>query len=314
MLTAMRVIAVRPSLQFATVAAFVLAVESAMLASRSFALHPMPLRLAAIFDLCTVPPLAYWLLVVRRGAARPRAIARVAVLAVAFCALLFGREVRLLAVPLELGLLWLAVSSVRRALRARAAADPVAALRAGLVEALGDNAAAGAVAAELSVLWFALLSWGRAAPRGFTAYKRAGWIAIYAALAIAILAEGIPLHFLLPRGWAIASTALHVYSALWMVGDLRAMVLRPITVDGGMLYLRIGLKWEADVPLRDLAAIEPGPRVEGLKLGVLGSANLILRLRAPIELRGPFGIRRTAQVLSLQVDDPDGLRAAIARG
>lgn len=307
----MRAIAVRPGLQFAVVLAFVLAVESAVLASRAFSLHPVPLRLAVIFDLCTVPPLAYWLVVVRRGLARRRTVVRVAVLAIALCAAIFGREVRLLAVPLELGMIWLAVASVRRALQARSSTDAATALRLGLSDALGDNAVARAVAAEFSVLWYALFSWGRAAPAGFTAYKRAGFIAIYAALGIGILAEGIPLHFLLPRGWALASAALHLYTALWLLGDLRALALRPITVADGVLQLRIGLRWEADIPLSGIESAELSQRAEGRKLGVLGSPNLVLRLRHPATLHGPFGLRRTAQAISLQVDDPQGLRDAL---
>ena len=307
----MRAIAVRPKLQFAVVVAFVLAAESAVLASRSFQLHPVPLRPAVIFDLCTVLPFAYWLLVVRRGLARPRTVARVAVVAIALCAAIFGREVRLLAVPLELALIWLAFTSVRRALRARTASDPATALRLGLVDALGDNAAARAVAAEFSVLWYALFSWGRPPPAGFTTYKRAGWIAIYLALGISVLAEGIPLHFVLPRGWSIASAALHLYTVLWMAGDLRALVLRPITIVDGVLRLRIGLRWEADIPLGEIASADLSQRAEGRKLGVLGSPNLILRLRRPAELHGLFGIRRTAQTLSLQVDDPAGLKQAL---
>jgi hypothetical protein len=109
----MRTVAIRPGLQFGVLAAFVLAAESAALASRSYPAHPLPLRAAVIFDLCTVLPGAWWLLVVRRGQARPRTTLRVAVAAVALCALLFGNEVRLLAVPLELGLVALAVISMR---------------------------------------------------------------------------------------------------------------------------------------------------------------------------------------------------------
>ena len=50
----------------------------------------------------------------------------------------------------------------------------------------------------------------------------------------------------------------------------------------------------------------------GLRLGVLGSPNLVLKLRSPHELHGPFGIRRRSDSLLLQVDDPDGLEAALA--
>ena len=112
---------------------------------------------------------------------------------------------------------------------------------------------------------------------------------------------------MLPRGWALASLIIHVYTVLWLVGDLRAMVLRPITISGGVLHLRIGLKWEADIPLAEIVSVEQTQRAEGRKLGVLGSPNLVVRLRNPMNLHGLFGIRRTAQLLSLQVDEPKKL-------
>jgi hypothetical protein len=305
----MRAIAVRPQVQFAGVAGAVLVAESFALVSRA---RPELVRVAAILDIVTVLPLAWWLLVVRPGHARPRTVARVAVFSILFCALIFGREVRLLAAPLELGLLYIAYTSVRNALKARKAADAATALRRGLIDALGDNHAARAVAAEFSVLWYALLSWGRPAPSGFTAYKRAGWAAVYFALGICMVGEGVPLHFVLPRPWAIASAALHVYSVLWLLGDLRAMKLRPITIEGGVLHLRLGIKWEADIPLSQIASAELTTKVEGLKLAILGSPNVVLRLHSPAELHGLAGIRRTAHVLSLQVDEPQALLHALS--
>jgi len=273
-------------MQFAMALAFVLVAESAVLGSRSYPLHPDVFRFAIIFDICTVVPLSWWLLVVRRGQARPQSTARVAVLAVAGCALVFGREVRLLAVPLEVALLWWAFRS--------------------------RSAVARAVIAEVTMLWYALFTWRRKSPEGFTTYKRAGWIAIYFALGIVIAGEGIPLHFVLPRGWAIASLVLHVYTLLWLLGDLRAMQLRPITVSEKTLHLRIGLKWEAEIPLAEIESAELTQKAEGRKLAVLGSPNLVLRLRRPVDLHGLFGIRRTAQAVSLQVDEPEALVRAIS--
>ncbi|HET9752600.1 MAG TPA: hypothetical protein VFP52_06550, partial [Myxococcales bacterium] len=162
----MRALAARPQAVFLLLVAFVLAAESMALVSRGMALHPDAVRAAVIFDLCVVPAGLWWLLVVRRGLSRPRTLARVVVAGVALCALLFGREVRLLALPLELALLWVAVRSVRRALSARSAADAATALRTGLSDALGDSAVARALATELSIFWYALFSWGRRAPEG----------------------------------------------------------------------------------------------------------------------------------------------------
>lgn len=310
----MRTAVVRPQLVFLLFAAAVLAAESAALASRAMVQHPSMVRAAVIFDLCVVPAGLWWLLVVRRGLARPRTIVRVAVACVALCALLFGREVRLLALPLELALIWLAAASVRRALQARGAPDAATALRTGLSDALGDSPLARAVATEFAIFWYALFSWGRPAPKGFTAYKRAGWVAIYVAILLACVAEAIPLHFLFRRWGPLAaalSVTVHVYTALWLIGDLRALVLRPIRLEGDKLLLRIGLRWEADVPLDAIAAVERTPGAPGLRLGVLGTPNLVVRLREPLRIHGPFGIRKTAETLLLQVDDPAGLAAAL---
>ena len=312
----MRAIAVRPQLVFLLLLSGVLAAESAVLASRGMALHPRIFPAAVIFDLCVVPAGLWWALLVRPGLARPRTIARVAIASIALCALLFGREVRLLAVPLELALAWVAVSSVRRALQARSADDAATALRIGLSGALGDSLVARAVAVELAVFWYALFSWGRRPPPGFSAWRRAGWVAIYVAILLACLAEAIPLHFLFRRWGPLAATLsvlLHGYTVLWLIGDLRALILRPIRLDSGMLKIRIGLRWEADVPVDAIVAVERTPAGPGLRLGVLGSANLGLRLREPVELHGPFGIRRTSDALLLQVDEPDALESAITR-
>lgn len=309
----MRSLTVRPQLSFTAILVGLLAAESVVLASRAYALHPMPVRAAVIFDLCAMPLLAWWLLMVRPGRARPRTLARVAVLAIAFAALIFGREVRLLGVPLELGVLYLAFTSVGKALRTRAAADPAAALRQGFTDALGDNPAARALAYEFTVFWYAVVSWGRSAGAGFTAYKRAGWTAIYLALALCSVGEGIGMHFLLRRFGPLAAWAgivLHVYMLIWILGDLRALAMRPIAVSGGVLHLRIGLRWEAEIPLRLIESVERGG-TEGMRLGVIGSPNLRLLLREPAQLHGMFGVRRQSSSLLLQVDDPDGLTAAL---
>ncbi len=306
--------AVRPYVVFLLLLGVVVAAESAALASRGMMIRPDLVRGAVIFDLCVVPALLGWALVVRRGLARPRTIARIAVASIAVCALLFGAQVRLLAVPLELALLWVAVASVRRAIQARRAADAATALRTGLADALGDSAVARAVATEFAIVWYALFSWGRRAPPGFTAYKRAGWIAIYAAILLACVAEAVPLHFLFRRWGPLAaalSVVVHAYTALWLIGDLRALVLRPIRIEGGGLLLRLGLRWEADIPLATIASVARTPLPQGLRLGVLGTPNLTLKLHKPVQLHGPFGIRKRSDTLLLQVDEPDALAAAL---
>lgn len=59
--------------------------------------------------------------------------------------------------------------------------------------------------------------------------------------------------------------------------------------------------------------VERKPAAQGLRLGVLGSPNLVVRLRRQIELHGPFGIRKTSDTLLLQVDEPDALESELTR-
>ena len=270
----------RPQLQFALLAAFVVAAECMVLGR-----HPLtlPIEAAVIFDIAVVPAGLWWLLVVRRGLASLRTVGTVAVLSVAVCAEVFGAKLRLLAAPLELVLIWTLAREIRTS----------------------RSLAARAIRTELAVFRYALFSWWEKPAQGFGTLK--GWPAIYAAVLMMVFAEGLPLHFVLKGWWGIGSAVLHVYTVLWIVGDWRAMYLRPIQIRDGMLLLRVGIRWTADIPLRDVSVGAQGP---GLKLGL--SPNLVLKLREPATLEGPYGIQKTSDTLLLQVDDPAAFTRALS--
>src|SRR6266849_3707664 len=81
-------LAARRPLVFAALAVAAVAAEYAVVASRGFALHPTGFSAAVIFDLVVGLPLAWWLLVVRPGAARPRSLVPVALAGLAVAAAL----------------------------------------------------------------------------------------------------------------------------------------------------------------------------------------------------------------------------------
>ncbi|HEX4382745.1 MAG TPA: hypothetical protein VH083_07340, partial [Myxococcales bacterium] len=80
----MRSLTIRPQVSFTAILVGLLAVESVVLASHVYELHPLPVRTAAIIDLSIMPAFFWWLLVVRRGLARPRTLLRVGVLSIVF--------------------------------------------------------------------------------------------------------------------------------------------------------------------------------------------------------------------------------------
>jgi hypothetical protein len=307
-------LAVRRPLVFLGVAALAVAAECAVVASRGFALHPLTLSAAVVFDLVIGLPLAWWVLLVRPGAARAPTLLPVALAGLAVAAVLLPeqrgvlRGLRYLAIPAELALV---VAALRRFSGARG--DLPDRLRA----ALGDGPVARIAANELAMLGLAFFSWrSRPEPGTLSVHRRSGWTAVFVAVLFMSAPETAGLHFLIAR-WsaqaAWAATALGIYGVVWLLGDLRALQLRGVTVSGALLRIRIGLRREADVPLSSIVAIEPGAAPGAERLAVLGAPTLTLRLREPVEVRSLFGKARRASALALQIDDPAALRALLSR-
>jgi len=110
----------------------------------------------------------------------------------------------------------------------------------------------------------------------------------------------------------VIAAGLHLYALLWLLGDARALRNRVTRVDGHLLRLRLGLRWQADIPRAAIDSVEIGPAPAGsLRLKILGAPNLVIRLREPTEVRGFLGISRRSNVLAVQVDDPKGLSDAL---
>jgi hypothetical protein len=182
---------------------------------------------------------------------------------------------------------------------------------------LGSGLPARLAANELAMLGLALFSWrSRPEPGTLSVHRRSGWTAVCVAVLFISLPETAGLHLLIAR-WSTSAawvaTALGAYGVVWLLGDLRALQLRGVTVSDGLLRIRIGVRREADVPLSSIAAIEDGAAPGAERLAVLGAPVLTLRLREPIEVRPLFGKARRASALALQVDDPAALRALLPR-
>jgi len=306
-------VAARRPLVFAALAVAAVAAEYAVVASRGFALHPTGFSAAVIFDLVVGLPLAWWLLVVRPGAARPRTLVPVALAGLAVAAALLPGErgllrgLRFLAIPAEVALV---AAALRRFSGARG--DLPDRLRA----ALGGGPVARLAANELAILGLALFSWrSRPEPGTLSVHRRSGWTAVCVAVLFMSLPETAGLHLLIAR-WspsaAWAATALGAYGVVWLLGDLRALQLRGVSVAGGLLRIRIGLRREVDVPLAWIASVEDGAAPGAERLAVLGAPALTLRLREPVEVRSLFGKARRATALALQIDDPAAFRALLA--
>lgn len=236
--------------------------------------------------------------------------------------------IRWLGVPAELVLLGLVVRQMARARRTARAVDDsdvLSRLRAAARTALGNERAADIVAYEFAVLYYALFSW-RAKPSpleadGFSYHRKTAYAGIVIGLLLAIAAEAVPVHLLLSH-WSVkvawVVTVLGVYGALWLIGDYRAMRLRPTRVDGRGLALRFGLRWGLDVPLSFVRSVRETGRADAgtdadLSLALRGGRTIRLELAGPLVARGFYGRKKTVLSVEVGADEPSRLAAAIER-
>jgi hypothetical protein len=287
------------------------------------------IAVAAAIDASLTASLALYLIAVRKGRL-PRWTVKVTVAAgLAFTRLVLGttpdvaRIAAAAASTIEIGLMVLLVWRGRRALRVWRAAR---AADATFVDALSDAfAAAGfparlasVVATEVALLHAVAGGWRRPArsPAMFTVHRANGW-PIYAGVIVFLtLVETAAVHIALAAyasptaAWVVTIASL--YTAVWILGDALALRHGGVVVGERGLELRIGVRWRGTVAWSNVEAIERGVAPAGaLDVSILGG-NIVLRLREPVTVRGLFGRRRAARVLSLSIDEPDGLLAAVA--
>lgn len=176
---------------------------------------------------------------------------------------------------------------------------------------------------EAATLFYAVGTWRRAAdaPEGtqaFTTHKNGGYGAMIAGLSLALPAEVFAIHLLVAKyspEAAIVVTALSLYSMLWLVGDWRATVLRPLLVTGDELVVRSGVRFTARIPLDAIASVgrtAPNlPKDEIANLAMLGSIPTWIVLDRPVPTPTFLGANRPTRAIALTLDDEPALRRAI---
>jgi hypothetical protein len=95
-----------------------------------------------------------------------------------------------------------------------------------------------------------------------------------------------------------------------MIGDTHAVRHRRIRISRETLYVRLGLRFTADVPIEAIERIEAVheklPRREGYSGAVLlGAPNRRIELNREVETRGLYGLPRRIRTLDLQIDEPE---------
>lgn len=203
--------------------------------------------------------------------------------------------------------------------------DPMAWFRETMRYLVRKDAAANMTAAELSVWHYALLSWRKKpyvlpGERAFSYHNAGGYMNMMLGLALAFPVEIVAVHLLVSQWSMIAApiiTALSVYAAVWLVGDARARILRPIVVGKGSVRLECGIQMEAVIPISHIEAVSLSDNEIGhieesdrLNYGTFYRPDAWLVMKSPVEVRMLLGAKRV-RAIGVSVDDPKAFAAAI---
>ncbi len=223
-------------------------------------------------------------------------------------------------IPVELAIAVKECAKVAKVYRSarRASADPMTWFKKTMLYLVRKDAPGSMAAAELSVWYYALLSWGRKPyvlpeEKAFSYHNAGGYMNMMLGLALVFPVEIIGVHILISQ-WSLVVacvvTALSIYAAIWLVGDARARVMRPVAIGDERVRLECGIQMEAVIPLSGIEKIcfsenDLGnlAKEDKLNYGTFYQSNVWLVIKQPIEVRTMLGKKR-ARAIGLSLDDP----------
>ncbi len=207
----------------------------------------------------------------------------------------------------------------------KASADPMVWFKETMLYLVRKDAPANMAAAELSVWYYALLSWRKRpyvlpGESAFSYHNAGGYMSMMLGLALAFPVEIIAVHLLVSQWSVIAAcvvTALSIYAAVWLIGDARARVMRPAAIGTGCVRLECGIQMEAVIPLSDIEKVclsesDTGvlDKADKLNYGTFYQANVWVVANRSVEVRTMLGKKRV-RAIGLSLDDPQMFVQAI---
>jgi len=229
--------------------------------------------------------------------------------------------VEVIIIPLELTLLFLVGRKIHKTvtlLRSSGRNETV-----GFIEHARDMVAgefsrgriAAILATEISLFYYAIAGWRKDAElgrgvKGYTSYQKSGYKAVMGIVIVMVIVESVAAHLFLAQWSSVLPWLVHflgAYGLLFVIADYNALCLRPTYIRNKYLYLRLGLRWSATIPLDEIESIEQTRKPleknsAHMDMTLLGTPNIVLTLRSPVIAYGFYGITKTPSKIQIQID------------
>lgn len=239
-------------------------------------------------------------------------------------------QIKKLTMFAELGLVIYAVGKIKRinaVYKELKKAEPynLYLLRKSMVTVLGDIFGIKLMASEISILKLGLMPFGKkeaipAEATGYSIHKDAGYIALFSIFLFACFVELVGFHLLIAHysnTAAIIISALSVYGIIIIVGDLTAILKKPVLVMPDRLILRTGIRWVADIDRANILSVEKlrigfEPDKETFSGGILkSSTNICFTFTEPVNVERIYSKTKVVYKIIMTVDDADKLIAEL---
>lgn len=190
-------------------------------------------------------------------------------------------------------------------------------LRGAFHQVIGQGMASSILISEIAMFRYGIFWWSgkketESHEPSFSVHREAGYVVIWVVMCAVIVMETILVHLLLwpwNMGFAILATVLSIYGLIFFIADLTALIKRPVTIRNHALLLRIGIRWNAEIPLssineiRSIKGFDKAKENETLDCSIMKDPNVVLTLKEPAVVTGLYGIRRTATRVAFNIDD-----------
>lgn len=208
------------------------------------------------------------------------------------------------------------------------------AVEATLVKTFSKMFGLGYVVSEFVLTYYALFGWFKQytnhTVQSFSYHKTNSYTGMFIAFCVVLLIETVAMHFIIGLwsnvvAWVV--TALSVYTLVWILGDFNAIRLQPIVVDDTHLYLRLGLRYKAKIPLETILSVRQESKTSDLlelekpqeidtafRLVLINETNILITLSQHVRLYGLFGRQKLSDEIAFYVDEPQRFMQALKVG
>jgi len=314
---------------FVGLSILIIVTEFFIVRTAKFASHPDLLSFAVTLDIAVVIPLLYYFLISRKLKVTPVTTIIVFLICTGIATLILPSQnqfyldkIKYLLLLAELAIITYGVIKIRKIVQAYKCNsenqnDFIFNITIAIQQVLGNSKIWAVVIGEINTIRYGLFFWLgekeiKEGQRYFSTYKNSGYTAIWSIIFFVMLIETTGLHLLF-RNWspalAIVLTLLSIYTIIFFISDLAAIIKRPIVFNNDKLFFRIGIRWNSIIDPGIIQSVEiirnfdKEKNKDTLTCALAGDPNIKIILKEKIIFRSFYGIKKTADKFVFNIDN-----------